>query len=281
MPEVSRTAAYVAFYRALETVERGRPPLFRDRYARRFLPTGLRLAIGAARTPLVQRSIAWYADRRAPGARTSAIARTAYIDEAVNRAIERGLRQLVILGAGFDCRAHRIEGLAHVKVFEVDRAATQAEKRARVPAGGVRYVPVDFLREDAFAKLAELGWRRTEPSLFIWEGVTNYLTEEAVTRVLAEVGRCASGTTIVFTYIHKGVLDRSTVFAGADLMMKNVQELGEPWTFGIEPSQLPAFLGTHGLTLRDDSGADDYRARYLGGHSRGYGFYRIAIAETA
>ena len=281
MSEVSRTAAYVAFYRALETVERSRAPLFRDRYARRFLPAGLRLAIGAARTPLVQRSIAWYADRRAPGARTSAIARTAYIDEAVTSAIGRGIRQLVILGAGFDCRAHRIEGLAHVQVFEVDRAATQAEKRARVPAGSVRYVPVDFLREDAFAKLVDFGWQRGEPTLIIWEGVTNYLTEDAVARVLAEVGRCARGTTIVFTYIHKGVLDRSTVFAGADLMLKNVQELGEPWTFGIEPSQLPGFLGAHGLTLRDDAGADDYRARYLGAGSRGYGFYRIAIAETA
>jgi methyltransferase (TIGR00027 family) len=227
----------------------------------------------------VQRSIAWYADRRAPGARTSAIARTAYIDEAVKRALARGIGQLVILGAGFDCRAHRIEELAHVKVFEVDRAATQAEKRARVPAGGVRYVPVDFLREDAFAKLTDFGWQRSEPSLFIWEGVTNYLTEDAVTRVLAEVGRCATGTTIVFTYIHKGVLDRSTVFAGADLMLKNVQQLGEPWTFGIEPSQLATFLAAHGLTLRDDAGADDYRARYLGTGSRGYGFYRIAIAE--
>src|ERR1043165_9674868 len=110
----SRTAQYVALYRALETDERRRPPLFRDPYARSFLPRGLGLAVRVARAPGLRRLLERYADYRSPGARTSAIARTAYIDDAIREALAAGIDQLVILGAGFDCRAHRMPALAGV-----------------------------------------------------------------------------------------------------------------------------------------------------------------------
>jgi O-methyltransferase involved in polyketide biosynthesis len=116
----------------------------------------------------------------------------------------------------------------------------------------------------------------------VWEGVTNYLTESAVVDVLAAIGRCAPGTSVVFTYIHRGAIDGSTYFDGADKMLANVRALGEPWNFGIEPSELASFVGRSGLELRENLGADEYRARYLGPSDThvGYAFYRIAVADV-
>lgn len=279
----SRTAQYVALYRALETSEPRRPPLFRDPFAVGFLSRPLALAVRASRTARLRGWLERYADHRAPGSRTSAIARTVYIDEAVRAAIADGIDQLAILGAGFDCRAHRLPELAGARVYEVDRAETQAVKRAHVPAHPqVRYVAVDFLRDEVGAKLAAAGWDRARRTLFVWEGVTNYLTEPAVVAMLDWIAGTAPGSRVVFTYIHAGLLDGSTPFLGGELLLDNVRRLGEPWTFGLRPEAVAGFVAARGLTLRDDLGADDYRRRYLGGGDHpGYAFYRIAAAEVA
>jgi methyltransferase (TIGR00027 family) len=280
---VSRTAQYVALYRALESRE-PRPRIV-DLFARAFLPARHRLAVAAAGLAPLRRALLRYADRRASGARTSAIARTAFIDDVVRSAVRHGTSQLVLLGAGFDCRAHRLAELAHATVFEVDRAETQRFKRARLaslplPARDVRYVAVDFLRDDVGAQLAGVGWRDADPTLFVWEGVTNYLTEPAVRAVLAWMGRAGAGSRVVFTYVHAGLLDGTVMFAGGDAILANVRSLGEPWTFGLRPDDVAAFVAGCGLTLEDDVGADDYRARYLGRADEGYAFYRLAVARA-
>lgn len=278
---VSRTAEYVALYRALETLEPR--PRVRDPYAAAFLPPSLALAVRAARLGPLRARVARYADSRAPGARTSAIARTAAIDDACRKA---GARQLVILGAGFDCRAHRLVELADCAVFEVDRAETQAAKRARLAHAGARsrddihYVAVDFLRDDVAARLAAAGWQREIPTVFVWEGVTHYLTERAVRQVLGWIGGSAPGSRVVFTYIHGGLLDGGVDFAGGADILGRVRALGEPWTFGVRPDALPALVADCGLRLVADDGADDYRQRYLGATNRGYAFYRLAIADV-
>ena len=278
----SRTAQYVALYRALESV--GPRARLRDPWAARFLTPSLAGAVRAARLAPVGALLAGYADLRAPGARTSAIARTLYIDELVRRATAAGTRQLVILGAGYDCRAHRLPELAGTTVYEVDRAETQAHKRALLGDGArtdVRYVPVDFLRDDVAARLAAAGWEATRPSLFIWEGVTNYLSEPAVRAVLAWIGRAAAGSRVVFTYVHAGLLDGSVAFADGERAIGRVRALGEPWTFGLRPDEVAPFVAGCGLGLVEDSGADDYRRRWLGRTARGYAFYRIAVADVA
>lgn len=256
--------------------------MFRDPYARRFLDRPLALAVSASRAPGLRGLVERYADRRSPGSRTSAIARTAFIDDEVRAAVAGGVDQVVILGAGFDCRAHRMPELAGVAVFEVDRAETQAAKRARVPAGSaVRYVAVDFLRDDVGDKLAAAGWQPQRRSLFLWEGVTNYLTEDAVAKVLRWFATAAASSVVVFTYVHGGLLDGTVPFVGGELMLDNVKRLGEPWTFGLRPDQVGDFVARAGLRLREDLGADEYRRRYLGdAPMAGYAFYRVAVAEV-
>src|SRR5688500_1819043 len=97
----SKTAAYVALYRALDTCEPRRPPLFRDPFAAGFLSPGLQFALRIARIRGCRAALESYADWRAPGARSSAIGRTRFIDDVVRREMERGTRQLVLLGAGY------------------------------------------------------------------------------------------------------------------------------------------------------------------------------------
>jgi methyltransferase (TIGR00027 family) len=246
------------------------------------VPLPLKAAVTLARTGWLQTQVARYADSQAPGARTSVLARTAFIDDLVRDARSRGIEQYVILGAGFDCRAQRLPELTSARVFEVDRAATQAQKRAVLGATNTQYVSVDFLKDDTFARLAEHGWKRAAASLFIWEGVTSYLDEAAVVRVLRDVSRCAPGSSIVFTYLHRGVIDGSSEFEGAATIKRRLNGISEPWTFGIVPEELASFLERVGLTLREDLGADAYRARYLPAWENwsGYRFYRIAVAEV-
>ena len=284
---VSQTARYVAFYRALESIERHRPPLFDDPFATAFVPPNLQAALRMARVPFAHRLLSKYADRRAPGARTSAIARTRFIDDVVRARASAGVHQLVILGAGFDCRAHRLAELRATTVYEIDREDTQRAKReavARLPNArtDVVYVAVDFARDRLGDRLAAAGWDASQPTTFLWEGVTNYLDEQAVADVLAWIGLAARGSTVVFTYIHKGLLDGTAHFDGGDLMLRNVRELGEPWKFGLYPESVESFLGPFGLVVRENLGADEYRARYLTeAEARGYAFYRIAVADCS
>jgi methyltransferase (TIGR00027 family) len=248
-----------------------------------------------------------YADWRLPGARTSAIARTRLIDDALGEALrtrqsdQRGDRdesrqeeesaaQVVILGAGFDCRAYRLVGLAGVKIFEVDHPATLATKRRvlnealpRLPEN-VKFVEIDFNRQALPDVLRAAGFRESERTTFLWEGVTNYLKAEAVDSVLRFVARCGAGSRIVFTYVHAGLMDGSVGFEGGERILRDVARIGEPWTFGIFPGELGEFLGRRGLRLELDLSADEYRRRYFGaaaGVMKGYGFYHVAVARVA
>ena len=282
----SRTAEYVALYRALETIEHRREPLFRDPYAELFL-TGARARwYGLASKRVLRAMIERYGDYRAPGVRTSAIAGTRFIDDVVREEVNvRGIRQIVILGAGYDSRAHRIPELLikGVAVFEIDQAALLDEKQKRLQGHPglhpVQYVPADLERDHLPTLLADAGWEADHRSIFIWEGVTTYIDEKAVANVLEIVAGTKAGSSLIFTYVHKGVIDGSVSFDGAAELLHSVRTLGEPWKFGILPEELGAFLEPYRLGLEQDMGADAYRAKYLR-KDRGYAFYRIAVARV-
>lgn len=283
---VSRTAQFMALFRALES---SRPPtrrLFFDPYASAFLPPLLRLAAWVASLPVVGPVVPWFIDRRWPGARSSGVARTRLIDDEVAAALKHGFEQLVLLGAGFDARAYRMPGIARARVFEVDHSGTMAAKRAvllsrmeRLP-DHVTLVEVDFERDDLQQALAAAGFRRDAPAMVVWEGVTNYLNAEAVDatlRALAEL--TASGSRLIFTYVHRGVVDGSVSFSQTRRLSETLRRVGEPWRFGLHPAEVGGYLAARGFVLLVDQGARDYRARYLGGPGQGYEFYRAALAE--
>jgi methyltransferase (TIGR00027 family) len=287
--QASQTAEYMAFFRALETVRPRHKRLFSDPFAIHFLRPSLLRGVTLSRVPLFAAIVRRYADRRLPGARTSGIARTRLIDEAVESAVTDGLRQVVILGAGFDCRAYRLPSMRDANILEVDHPATLQAKREHLRAvlptarTNVKYVAIDFNRESLPDVLRSAGVDTNSLTLFLWEGVTNYLTADAVDSVLHYVATFRPDSRLIFTYVHRGALDGSLFFEDAPALLRNVAAIGEPWTFGLDPAELPDYLCQRGFSLLRDAGAREYRGQYMSSqreNMRGYDFYHVAIASV-
>jgi methyltransferase (TIGR00027 family) len=194
------------------------------------------------------------------------IMRTRYIDDVVNGLVEGGTKQLVILGAGLDTRAFRLPVLAGVTVFELDLPGTQQYKVERlrgVPAlaAEVRFISTDFTTEPLCDVLGAAGLDRTNPVLFVWEGVTQYLPEAVVRSTLACVGASVPGSALVFTYVRRGIIDGSAWDGWSDGRRPRL-DASEPWIFGLEPGEVPGLLDGYGLSLVDDVGEAEFRSRY-------------------
>lgn len=278
----SRTAVHVALFRALESA-RSADRLFVDPYALRFLTPGYRAVALAARVAPVGRRLEQYIDSRwSGGPRGSAVVRTRLIDDWVTSAVDGGARQVLVLGAGFDSRAYRLGALEGTAVYEVDHPSTQAVKQRalRGHSGDVVFVPVDFLRDDLGAALTRAGFDAGMRTVVIWEGVTNYLTAAAVDATLRALVRMAPvGSTVVFTYVDRSVIDGNGGFAGVDTWRGAVSDAGETWTFGFDPGELPSYLASRGLRLLDDLSAREAAERY-GRHEPTAAFYRVVRAEV-
>jgi methyltransferase (TIGR00027 family) len=254
----SRTAQHNALFRAIE--QRLPHPLFRDPWAQRFLRGRYRLA-----AMLPAGLLARWIDARAPGPRAAVCVRTRWIDDEIAAAQAAGLDQLVLLGAGFDARAHRLPGIERVRVFEVDHPATQAMKRRVVGAAPahVTYVPVELGREALPDALARAGLRTDARTLLLWEGVTNYLDEPTVDATLRFAARVAQA--LLFTYVDRAVIGAGSNFVGGAESVAYVKKLGEPFTFGLDPAELEKYLGERGLALEQDLPLSEVARRYYPG----------------
>ena len=284
----SRTAEQNALFRALESSLPESRRLFEDPLARAFLSWPLALVARLAGIPGLQQLVPWIIDHRWPGVRSSVVARTRLIDDAITASLHEHTQQLVILGAGFDSRAYRLPGLRRITVFEVDHPDTQAAKRRvleRVlpaPPMHVRFVVTDFNQRSLEAAMAAAGYSEAARSFLLWEGVTNYLTETAVDTTLRWCSRASPGSRLLFTYVHRDVLTNPSQFVGTARLFASLEKVGEKLTWGIDPKELPGFLAERGLSLESDVGAADYRERYFKDAARsmrGHEFYRIALAR--
>jgi methyltransferase (TIGR00027 family) len=228
-------------------------------------------------------------DSRWPGVRTSLIARTRLIDELVEAAAP-SFDQLVILGAGFDSRAWRLDGARRVdRVFEVDHPDTQRRKREVLERRGVssdhvRFVPTNFHQGELAIRMSDEGYDAETPALLLWEGTSNYLDEPAVDATLRWCATAAAGTKLIFTYINRDVLTDPTRYHGAARMQSTLARSNERMTFGLDPTELSVYLADRGLVLRSDVGAAQYREQYYGSQAmrmRGHEFYRVACADVS
>ena len=285
----SQTARYMALFRAIEST-RPRQRLFDDPFARLFLDPKLRFAARGAAIPVIGGIVPWILDTLWPGARTSGIARTRFIDDRIRRALQEGCHQVVILGAGFDSRPYRMVELANTPTIEVDHPATSREKRTALKAAihslppNVHFLEIDFNAEGLRDAMQRVSFDPLAPTAVIWEGVTNYLTEEAVESTFRSLKAIFAQCRVVFTYIDKGVLGGGHSFEGASSVKARLSKVGERWTFGFDPAALPAYLGARGYRLLEDAGSVEYRKACLPNRRRllrGYEFYRVAVAQSA
>jgi methyltransferase (TIGR00027 family) len=233
----------MALFRALETARPAFRRLFKDRLAKSFLSPSLRTVAAFSIFPGIYNMFIGIIDRRWPGARTSGIARTREIDDLTTEALSKGVKQVVLLGAGFDSRPYRLAGMEKASIYEVDHPATSARKQAsitnllgRVPSN-VRFVAMDFNKDDLDAQLSRAGFMPSLPTFIIWEGVSNYLSPDAVDRTLAWCGMAAISGEIVFTYIDKEVLANPRAFHGTDRITNLLQGVGEKMDFWNESAR--------------------------------------------
>jgi len=252
----SRTAEDAAISRVIESLAPEDKRVCYDRFAVEFLSERLRETYRIVQKHRFLTKLHLWMRRVDPaGTKAEAVARTRYIDDYLQTCISDGVEQVVILGAGCDSRAYRFKALEGITVFEVDHPATQEMKMANVKRvlGGlsrwVTHVPVDFEKEELGEKLLANGYKRDLRTLFIWEGVTMYLTAEAVDRTLSFVaGSSGTGSSIIFNYYHRAVVDGTSRWRWAKVLRRKCQKMGEPLTFGIEPNSIEEFLVMRGFS---------------------------------
>ena len=262
---VSNTSLGAAVCRLIEQYQPEKTRLINDPVVKEMVSPLIRvlMQLSSMRNYTVKQT-----DAVAQGIYGTQICRTRFIDDATVTALSQGISQLVILGAGLDTRAYRLPGIERVKVFEVDLPAVQDGKKksvqkylGRLPEN-VTYIPIDFDTQTLEAVFAGTSFDSSKPAVFIWEGVTQYITEDAVRLTLTFVGKSSPGSILLFTYVLKSIIQRSPDFPGADHLMDVVAK-SSPWIFGLEPSSIPAFLKPYHLALVANVGNADYQEKYL------------------
>jgi methyltransferase (TIGR00027 family) len=209
--------------------------------------------------------------------RANIAARSRYAEDELAKAVRRGVRQYVILGAGLDTFAYRRPAAdeAGLHVLEVDHPATQAWKRGHfarrgmVPARRLTHVPIDFERQRLEDALSAAGLDRREPAFFSWLGVTIYLTRDAVLGTLRSVAAMPRGTAIVFTYAQSPDTLNPEQRESFDFVAERVAELGEPWRTFFDPPALAQDLRKIGFAATEDLGPAEIHARYFARRSDG------------
>ncbi|MDT4937943.1 MAG: hypothetical protein QOG80_1614 [Pseudonocardiales bacterium] len=265
----SSTAQWTTLGRALEL---RRPPAQRivsDEYAPWFLSRSSAAVLRGlqAGLPVV------HAAERAPAAGLSAFAlcRHRFMDEHLTAALDAGARQVIVLGAGYDSRAYRFASVLDGRpVYEVDLPPTSQRKAAIVAAhpdafghASVRRVEIDFRVDSLRARLIDSGFEAGLPTYVVWEGVTPYLSSDAVSATLETLSSvCGAGSRIALDLWRgagpgRGAVDHVRSFAARAFRL-----VGEPVAFGLAPDRADGLLGAHGFTIIDLVQAEALAARY-------------------
>jgi methyltransferase (TIGR00027 family) len=258
-----------------------------DSLATRLLPSGAMIFVRLLRWGRLRDWIIRSSEESSPGIWGGILCRKRYIDEKLVAA-RNEIEAVVNLGAGFDTRAYRLPELSGLPVWEVDQPENIVAKEMRlrkargtVPAN-VKLVPMDFDRDNLGSILAAQEYSKTKPTFFVWEGVTQYLTEQGVRTTFDWLANTATGSRLVFTYVRKDFLDGRNTY-GWDNGYRRFVATGV-WLFGMEPADCPTFLKGYGWRMIEDAGLDQLADRYLATSGRrltSTPVERIVYAEKA
>ena len=209
-------------------------------------------------------------DERLATLRAFVALRSRYAEDELARAVQRGVRQYVILGAGLDTFAYRnpYPG-SRLRVFEVDHPATQSWKRARLHETGITipdsltFAPIDFEKQTLADGLKRAGFKTDEPAFFSLLGVVVYLTKDAVMETLRLVASLPSGSEIVFDYALPSSALSENERARRKVLASRVAAIGEPWITYFDPPSLASELRQLGFTHVQDLGPGEANDRYF------------------
>lgn len=247
----SHTALIAAIYRYLASKERRPGFTGPDHMAYMFLPLKARFFLSIA---FFRNLFKKKLGENSPGSYEYVSARTRFFDDLFVPALKTQIPQIVILGAGYDTRAIRFQELLNgTRIFELDAPTTQSEKlkllgKSKTPIpDNLHFVPIDFERDDLKQILFRAGYDPTARCMFLWEGVTMYITEEAVNRTLSFVRyNSGPGSSIAFDYIYNSVIEGKCSYYGAEEISEIVKKGGEAFSFGIKEGGIEEFLESKG-----------------------------------
>lgn len=255
---------------ALVAVEQSFPKSQRvidDVLAVRMLPIGGRMFVRLLRLRWIRDWLIGLSERNNPGIWGGLLCRKRYIDEKVETSRDK-IDAVVNLGAGFDTRLFRLPDLSDLPVWEIDqRENIEAKKRRLRKALGliptnIKLVTVDFDHDDLGAILAQQGYSSGARVFFVWEAVTQYLTEQGVRATFDWLAKAAPGSRLAFTYVRKCFLAGETL-CGWERGYKRFVAT-KVWLFGMEPEDCPVFLRGYGWRVIEDVGYDELGSRYIG-----------------
>ena len=251
--EPSRTALMIARQRAAHQVLDHGSVLY-DPFAMKILREDERDVLQFANHPL------------ASIGRLFTAARSRIAEDALSRAVERGVRQIVILGAGLDTFALR-NPHGGLEIYEVDHPATQAGKLERLaeaqiaPPPWLIFVPVDFERDDVGEKLAAAGFQQNAPAFFTWLGVVPYLTQDAIGRALDYMSSIQNSE-VVFDYMEPPGAFSQELRQIEKARAEQLEKLGERSVSRFEPAGIAAILRSHGFGTIEDISFQEIASRF-------------------
>ncbi len=257
------TGMGVAYVRATGNLYPKEKRLFEDPYSEKLLSPLYKFFIFLQRLPKINDAIVklkemgWF------------FCRFRYIDDVLKNNIKE-IEAVVNLGAGMDCRAYYIPGIESIRYFEVDYPSVIKEKRKKIkkilgklPAHVV-YVPIDFDKQSLDAELKKAGYDLTSKTLFISEGVTQYISKEANDSILKYVAQAALGSKIVFTYILKSLIEGKDLNNSTKKSMYKWMVKGfKMWIYGLDPAEISDYLSKYSLSLIEDIGREEVQERYM------------------
>jgi len=195
-------------------------------------------------------------------------ARSRIAEDALSRAVERGIRQIVILGAGLDTFALRNpHGARQIRLYEVDHPATQAWKSERLAEAQIAlpqwliFVPVDFERDDLGEKLVAAGFQQNSPAFFTWLGVVPYLTQDAIGRTLDYMSSIQNSE-VVFDYMGAPEASSQEVRQLETERTEQLKKINERSVTCFEPAAIAAILRSNGFSVIEDVNFHEIVSRF-------------------
>ena len=272
----------------MTAIEQSEPPgrrLVDDDLATQFLPRPARLLTTATRSALLRRWFIAAMDRTGPGLWANLTCRKHFVADVLDEALA-GIDAVVILGSGMDTRAYHLARRTTIPVFEVDQTVNITRKAAAVRRvlgtlpRSVRLVALDFERDDLLTTLAEHGYRIDYRTFFIWEGVSQYLTEEAVRATLTGLRPVAPGSQLVFTYVRSDFIDGTNLY-NTPLLYRTVRRRRQLWHFGLQPEDVAEFLAQYDWRLVEQLGPEQLVSRYIEPTGRNLGASQVEWSAHA
>ena len=263
--EAAKTGAGPTALIAIEQYFPKKERIVEDELAYHMLPTG-RAFLWFMRLKSLRDWMVRITEKDMPGLWSCMMCRKRYIDENLLASLNQ-VDAVLNLGAGFDTRAYRFQAFNNIPVWELDQPQNIKPKRAqlikifgKIPSH-VKLVPIDFDHEDLASVLQANGYSNDVRTFFIWEAVTQYLTEKGIRTTFDFLARAASGSRLTFTYVLKDFLEGRAMYGWEKGYKKFVEN--KIWIFGMEPEAWPDFLKGYGWRVIEDVGYEEMADKYV------------------